>query len=1140
MKKLSLSTCLIVLAVALPVAQGQTFDSHDVGEPAIEGSTTIDGSQITVVGAGNDIWNNSDQFQFHYTTVDGDFDAVVRVESLEGTHSWAKAELMCRYDEGEEEPFGSNPHISMMATRTGGQNLISPQWRKEPGGGSGWNSGNVVRPVPYPNVWFRLVKSGSVISGYFSEDGSEWTKMYEADTSDPDFDVIGQGGTWGNGVDFGDGSKLHVGLAVTSHDVNSEATAVFQDFQLLEPTAPTAPTIATQPADQTVVAGASASFSVAIALDASPPPTFQWTKNGQNIADATGATLYIDRAAAADNGAKIAVKVTNSAGTTTSDEATLTVTADDVPPTLVSASGSAAFTTVRVVFSEPLDQTSAETAANYTLSGGVTVSGAALAAEAGTDGDHIVVLTTSRQAEGTDLTLTVSNVEDANGVSIAANSTIDFRTYVWQPGVVLHKRWNNINTRVPGIGPHGDPDETFRELETLAAFPDNPDVESLNLLWEGPVNVAHEYASQIVGWFIPAETDDYIFITASDDPSNLYLSPDDDPANKFLIAQQISWSGIRDWNGGEAIKRSDEFHFAYEGEEEDLYPEDGYTGDGAITLQAGQRYYMESVHREGTGGDNLAVTFYTVDEDIPTNGTPPVLTGDLIGTYLNPNGAEATITQHPQDTSVLEGREVTFTVRAEGTSAYGNTIAYQWQSADAGSDNFTDIAGAISASYTTPAVLAANDNGRRYRVVIGAPALQVLAVPSNPATLTVTEDTIPPKIVAVIPLGDQAAVQFDERLKESSATRAGNYKVSGVSVSSAETFGNEGKIVVLALSDTPAAGFTVSAVGVEDFVGNAITSTDATKVGGDILAYWDFDDAQYEGYTLDKARSAVGELREDAVLTADGEGRTGNAGDRAADFGTHNNRQNVNVADAEWLNFASVNNSVTIAFWQKWTVPTGNQSSFWAVSPSSSGGSRGIAAHTPWGSGLGTIVFDTAGCCNNPSSTRIDRGVEGVFPEHNWQEWTHLAFIKDADWKYIYINGEFFHEGENTSPLPNDFTRLVIGSNQNGSESHGGLVDDFAVFANALSEEDIQKLAEGMRPDEIREIMPIVPDEPFVPPSPGGEIMIVWNAEGAIVIEYTGTLHSSDTVDGTFTPVDGASSPYVVTPDATQKFYSAR
>ena len=1139
MKKLSFFASLLALA-AIPLASGQTFQNQDVGGPAIEGSTEVSGDEIIVTGAGNDIWGNSDQFQFYYTTLVGDFDVSVRVDGLEGTHQWAKAELMIRSSGNSEEPRGGDPHISMMATRDGGQNNISPQWRKVRGGGSGWNGNNIVTPVPYPDVHLRMTKVGSVITGYFSEDGDDWTKMYEADTSDPDFDVVGQGGTWGNGVDF-NSSPVYVGLAVTSHNGNETATAWFDDLEFTGDVTPAVPVVATiteQPADAEVTAGSSASFSVTVDITF-PTPTFQWTKNGTDIDGATGSTYTIDRAALADNGANFATKVTNSEGTVTSDNAALTVTADNEPPTLTSASGSGTFTTVRVVFSEPLDEASAETAGNYDLSGGVTVSAAALAAEAGTAGDNTVVLTTSGQPEGTVLTLTVNNVKDAAGDNaIAAESTIDFKTHVWVSGAVLHKKWNQINTRVPGIGPHEDPDETFRELETLADFPDNPDELRILSIWEAPSGIADEYVAQISGWLSPAETGGYVFFTNSDDPSHLYLSTDDDPANKLLIAQQIQWSGVRNWQtGNQSFKRSDNFFWNYPNEvtdpehEYDVWPEDGFTDNDGIRLQAGQRYYMEAVFREAGGGDNLEVTMITEDEaeeeGFPPNGTASTLTGDLIGTYLNPNGAEVTITQQPQDASALEGRTATFTIEAEGTHVYGNSLVYQWQSADAGSSEFADIDGATAASYTTEQLLL-EANNRQYRVMVGSPTFQIVSATSDVVTLGVNPDEDPPEIHYAVSLGsgDAVGIMFNERLDEDSAASASNYEVSGVSVDEVQLHGNENNVVVLFLSDEISANATVSATGVEDFAGNAIASVDATNIGTDVLVYWNFDDATNAHYTADFARSDYGTLEGGAVFTDDGGGRSGQAGDRAVDLGTLNNGQHVSVKPAAWLNMAGANNQITFSFWQKWNQGIGNQSSFWAVSTSSSSGNRGAQAHTPWSNN--NIYFDTAGCCDG-GTQRINAAITTIFEEFNWEEWHHFAFVKDGDYKAIYVDGEFFLEGNNTNPLPTDFVRLMIGSDGNGGNSHGGLLDEFAVFGSALSESDIEKLAEGMRPDEIRTIVPVAAIEP--PPSPPtGELSISvrLNGDGTVTIEFTGTLHSSDSITGTFEPVEGATSPYTV------------
>ncbi len=93
----------------------------------------------------------------------------------------------------------------------------------------------------------------------------------------------------------------------------------------------TAPSITTQPANQSVTAGGSATFSVAATGTA--PLTFQWRKEGTNIAGATSSTFSIASTVTGDAGNYSAV-VTNGAGSATSNNAALTVTAVVPSPTI--------------------------------------------------------------------------------------------------------------------------------------------------------------------------------------------------------------------------------------------------------------------------------------------------------------------------------------------------------------------------------------------------------------------------------------------------------------------------------------------------------------------------------------------------------------------------------------------------------------------------------------------------------------------------------------------------------------------------------------------------------------------------------------------------------------------------------------
>jgi hypothetical protein len=87
--------------------------------------------------------------------------------------------------------------------------------------------------------------------------------------------------------------------------------------------AATAPTFTTQPTGQTLAASSSATFSAA--ATGTPPPTFQWAKNGTAITGATNSVYTLTGVQSADAGLYTAI-ATNSAGSATSNAAQLTVT----------------------------------------------------------------------------------------------------------------------------------------------------------------------------------------------------------------------------------------------------------------------------------------------------------------------------------------------------------------------------------------------------------------------------------------------------------------------------------------------------------------------------------------------------------------------------------------------------------------------------------------------------------------------------------------------------------------------------------------------------------------------------------------------------------------------------------------------
>src|SRR5215471_10432211 len=93
-----------------------------------------------------------------------------------------------------------------------------------------------------------------------------------------------------------------------------------------------APSISTEPANQAVTVGQTATFTVAATGTA--PLTYQWQKNGAAVSGATSASYTTPVTTSADNGAQFVVVVSNSTGSVTSSASTLTVSASAVPPSI--------------------------------------------------------------------------------------------------------------------------------------------------------------------------------------------------------------------------------------------------------------------------------------------------------------------------------------------------------------------------------------------------------------------------------------------------------------------------------------------------------------------------------------------------------------------------------------------------------------------------------------------------------------------------------------------------------------------------------------------------------------------------------------------------------------------------------------
>jgi hypothetical protein len=122
-------------------------------------------------------------------------------------------------------------------------------------------------------------------------------------------------------------------------------------------------------------------------------------------------------------------------------------------------------------------------------------------------------------------------------------------------------------------------------LENHPDYPNNPTTQELVDEFDGPFDWADNYGIRMYGWLIPPESGDYTFWVAGDDNHSLRLSTDEDPANVVEIATVPGWTAHQEW---------------------EKFPEQT---SAPVALVAGQKYYIEVLGKEGTGGDNTTVAW---------------------------------------------------------------------------------------------------------------------------------------------------------------------------------------------------------------------------------------------------------------------------------------------------------------------------------------------------------------------------------------------------------------------------------------------------------------------------------------------------------------------------------------------------
>ncbi len=175
------------------------YSSQDIGGALPAGSTVAAGNGYDITAGGGDIGGTSDQFNFNYQIVTGDFDQQVRVPSLGSVDSWAKAALLAR------ETLDPGSRMAATITTPGLQGSFF-QYRSTAYAAAVMAGSFPPNPQ---NIWLRLKRAGNVFTGYASYDGQTWLQLGSTTLALP--------------------NSIYLGLALSSHDNGTAVTAQFRD-----------------------------------------------------------------------------------------------------------------------------------------------------------------------------------------------------------------------------------------------------------------------------------------------------------------------------------------------------------------------------------------------------------------------------------------------------------------------------------------------------------------------------------------------------------------------------------------------------------------------------------------------------------------------------------------------------------------------------------------------------------------------------------------------------------------------------------------------------------------------------------------------------------------------------------------------
>lgn len=435
-------------------------------------------------------------------------------------------------------------------------------------------------------------------------------------------------------------------------------------------------------------------------------------------------------------------------------------------PTIVEAAAKGNPNGFNLTFSEPVDPTTATNPANYSVNGGVAVTGASLLY--GTNETTIVIHTTDITGTGP-FTVTVNGVADQEQPAneIAPDSTALIRR---STGLILNRAYGSINGGQPLGG------SLLADLTSISwRFPDHPDLIELRPELSIVPYRTNNYGSQLLGFLEVPETGEYRFFIAARDQGILYLSTDDTAENRRPIAgepqfgpvgpRQYLEPGSRSYNstGGTSYQAWIATHFSNRTSDDALI-NDSLSAHGPITLEAGRRYYIEAQVKSASY-DWLDIAWQRPGDLAVTNGQPAI-EGSYLAPAPGPTDGPVSVPGIGDNFPVPEGGRYILYSHVVGTMPY----QYQWFR------NTTPIADATNAVLNVPFVNM-DDHGAEYRLRVRNAFSEAL---SAPAVLQIIPDTEAPTVVRAEGSHqfDRVVLTFSEPLDPATATDVNNYSIT--------------------------------------------------------------------------------------------------------------------------------------------------------------------------------------------------------------------------------------------------------------------------------------------------------------------------------------------------------------------------